>query len=196
MLATLATLSDVQRVGRLFDRRPFELLFALFCAVVLAVGVVMFLSSRTHASGSTPAPASAKPFDQDAEFGNPIPLPDAAVTVARRFIATAVLRQHLERSWPLLAPSYKQGFTKAQWLRGNIPVVPFPSKGFQQARFKVIRSRVKDVLLEVLLLSHAKGVGGGQIFFIGLEPAADGDAWLVHYWGPRGSSPPIPATPG
>jgi hypothetical protein len=80
------------------------------------------------------SPAPARPFDQDAEFGHPIPLPHAALVTAREFIRTAVLREHLGRSWPLLAPSYRHGFTRAQWLTGNIPVVPFPAKSFAQAR--------------------------------------------------------------
>jgi len=183
-------------VGRLIDRRPLEVLFSLFCAAVLLVGLVVFLNARSHpAATAATASRPAKPFDPDAQFGRRIPVPRGAVSTARAFIATAVFRRHLERSWPLLAPAYKHAFTRAQWLRGDIPVVPFPKKGFEGARFKVVRSRAHDVLFEVLLLSRARGaaVTGGQIFFIGLEPGGRG--WLVHYWGPKGSNPPIPAAP-
>jgi len=39
------------------------------------------------------------------------------------FVRTAVRRQDLGASWPLVHPALKQGLSRKQWLTGAIPVV-------------------------------------------------------------------------
>jgi hypothetical protein len=74
-----------------------------------------------------------------------------------------------------------------------MPVVPYPRKGFSGARFTIIRSRLHDVLIQVLLSSHTLGVKPTVNF---LELVPSGGRWLVTYWAPQGENPPLPsATP-
>jgi hypothetical protein len=74
-----------------------------------------------------------------------------------------------------------------------MPVVPYPRKGLSGARFKILRSRQRDVLIQVLLTSHTLGVKPSVDF---LELVPSGGRWLVTYWAPQGQNPPLPsATP-
>jgi len=122
--------------------------------------------------------------------GQPIKLPRAAVHAAQRFIQTAVLRQDVAASWDMATPKERGGLSRAQWNTGNIPVVPYPRRGFSGARFQTVRSRQRDILLQVLLTSHTLGVKPSVDF---LELVPRGGRWLVAYWAPRGENPPVPA---
>src|SRR5437870_4017395 len=65
------------------------------------------------------------------------PLTSAARLVAGRFIQTAVARNHLAEAWKLTAPSLKAGVSYAQWLKGDIPVVPYPVDEVRLAPMKI-----------------------------------------------------------
>ena len=116
--------------------------------------------------------------------------PPKAVRTAQKFIQTAVLRKDVAASWALVTPKERAGFTRAQWATGNIPVVPFPREKFGSAKFKIDRSRQRDILLEVLLTSKKLGVAPVDDF---VEMVPSGNHWLVTYFAPRGVNPPVPA---
>jgi hypothetical protein len=71
-----------------------------------------------------------------------------ALAVAEKFIRTAVARKRVGESWNLVAPELKDGFTKAEWARGEIPVVPFPAAS---ARWRVDYSYRNKLGLRVAL---------------------------------------------
>jgi hypothetical protein len=168
--------------------------FTTVSVIVLVAGLVVFVSSRDGAKvadGSGPAVAPTGSAEQ--LYGPKIKLPPAARTTAQRFIQTAVLRNDVAAAWRLVTANERAGVTRAEWDMGNIPVVPFPQKGFSGAQFKIIRSRQRDVLIQVLLTSHTLGVKPTVDF---LELVPSGGRWLVTYWAPQGQNPPLPsATP-
>lgn len=178
----------MNRVAGVIDSRGFRMSFGAFSALMLLSGLLAFFIIRSHRA----KPAAAGPA-QVAEHGPAIAPPAAALQAARTFVRTGVLRTDLDAAWDIAAPALKRGYTKARWLTGDIPVVPFPEDAFSEARFKVVRSYADDILL-LVLLEAKPGMGvKTSDFFLELTPVHD--RWLVSYWGPRGHSPPIPAAP-
>ena len=160
---------------------------SLLAGVVFTAGVVAFTVAYFGDTGtSQETPLSNTP----AQVFTPrkqVPLDQEARRVAGRFILTAVARENLGESYDLAHPELRQGMTRREWLTGNIPVVYYPAKEIETARFKVDESYPDEAILEVALLPK-KGVDfKPQIFFIGLKKVGTGASaeWKVHYWVPR-----------
>jgi hypothetical protein len=128
--------------------------------------------------GSTAAPALPRhvPLTNDRR--------QAALATARKFLLTAVSREHVEDSWPLVHPTLRQGMTRREWATGDIPIVPYP---VDVARWRLGYSNAEGVGFEVLLLPDAGSEVRPQVFEIVLEELGAGDRrrWLVSAWAPR-----------
>lgn len=127
-----------------------------------------------------------------------VPLVPEARRVAGRFILTAVARRNLGESYDLVGPQLKGGLTRAQWLKGEIPVVPYPVNLVHLTPMKVDYSYKDHALLEVALLPKAGTKVNGaklkpQLFYLELQAFGKGQGrhWLVTSWVPRGA-PHIP----
>ena len=81
-------------------------------AVLLAV--VLF--------GSPASAASAKPTVSPADRA-------AINRTLDVFVPAAIGRRHSERAWPLSTATMRQGSDRASWVRGILPVTPFPVIG-------------------------------------------------------------------
>ena len=169
----------------------------LLSGLILVAGVVAFSVAWIGDTGtSQEAPLSNEP----AQLFTPrkqVPLDVEARKVAGRFILTAVARENLAESYALTHPELRQGLSKAEWLTGNIPVVYYPAREIEQARFKVDESYLNEAILEVALLPKDPKKVKPQVFFIGLKKAGKGAAarWQVNYWVPR-AAPQIPTDRG
>jgi hypothetical protein len=162
--------------------------FGFASALVLVAGIVAALIVFFGNTGKEiNAPVTNKPA-QVPNKEKPIALDPQARTVAARFIETAVARKNLAASWNLVGPELKSGFTKAQWLSGDIPVIPFTAK-IGQVRLKTDLSEPRHALLEVLLLPTAAKVKPA-FFFLELKKPAQ--RWQVVAWTPR-SNIAVPA---
>jgi len=119
----------------------------------------------------------------------------AARDTAAKFVATAVLRRHVENSWELTAPVMKSGFTREQWKTGEIPVVPFPAKELDQVRWRLDYSIADHVSLQVSMLPRQNSTAKALTFEMELvrtgPPASR--RWLVDYWAPLGPGVDTPA---
>jgi hypothetical protein len=118
------------------------------------------------------------------------PLSEAAKKVAIRFVQTAVARENLEEAWELVGPNLRGGLTRAEWISGDNPVVPYPIDQLEVAPYKIDESFVDSALLEVALLPKEGAGVRSQIFFLGLKKVGKGEnaRWLVDNWVPRGSA--------
>jgi hypothetical protein len=182
----------VERVGELWDRALVRAVLSTISVIVLVAGVIVYAESRNSVKvASTPGSALAAAPQAEKLYGPKIALPTRALDTAKRFIDAAVLRKDVAAAWAISTANVHGGLTRARWDTGTIPVVPYPRQKFGGARFKVDRSRQRDVLLEVLLTSHKLGVKPID-FFMELVPAGGG-RWLVQNYAPRGVNPPIPA---
>ena len=119
----------------------------------------------------------------------------AAQLTTAKFLRTAVLRQHVEDSYELIAPSLRKGFTRKRWAKGEIPVVPYPVD-LKTVRYRVDYSYASGgpdgLPLLGMAVSMRPRAGSDQpsvVYGIELEVAGAGAhrRWIVSQWTPRGT---------
>jgi hypothetical protein len=115
-------------------------------------------------------------------------------TTIRTFLASAVARKHQGDSWAVVAPSLKQGYTRARWSHADaLPVVPYQIENVDQTQYYLDYASTQEILIEVGV-SAKNGLGIRPTSFqLGLSPVGRGanKQWLVDYWMPRWT-PPLP----
>jgi hypothetical protein len=105
--------------------------------------------------------------------------------VLAAFIKSAVARENPASAWDLAAPSLKEGVTRKEWNRGDLPVVPYPAlhKGLGQWDY-VAYSYKRTVGLEVFLFP--KPGSGYSALTADVELVKNHEGrWLVDYWMPK-----------
>ena len=188
--------------------RRFNRLLLWLSAAVLAAGVFVLLNgiaggsdktSRAPEQGFKPTlPVKTTPLRN--AHGVRIRTfeqlePEVRSTI-RTFLATAVARKHLDRSWAVIAPSLKAGYTPEKWAHATaLPIIPYPGVDVSRAEFFLEYASTKEILLEVGLSQRPGRVKEWTrpvAFQLGLVPVGAKDHWLVSYWMPRWT-PPVPA---
>lgn len=110
----------------------------------------------------------------------------AAEATLGAFVRSAVIRRNLAASWPLATPHMKVGTSHADWLAGNLPVVPYPSAAFRTFGLTPKYSYRGIVGYDVLVLPTEDAAGraaGQQVYECELH---DQHArWLVDFCYPR-----------
>lgn len=116
----------------------------------------------------------------------------------RKFLGTAVAREHLDQSWATIAPSMRRGYTYKEWTNAKaLPVVPYLNVDLDTVQYYLDYASTKEILLEVGLSVRPEIKGEARTrpvaFQLGLTPVGKGEnkRWLVSYWMPRWT-PPIP----
>jgi len=104
-----------------------------------------------------------------------------ALDVVTRFLYTAVARKHVDRSWKLVAPELRAGFTRKQWATQDIPVVPFP---VQSARWRLEYSDERGVGFSVALFPTRESHQRAQVFLVGLHTIGKEKRqhWVIDDW--------------
>jgi hypothetical protein len=153
------------------------------CALLLLVGVVVYFQSKadtglppTHSS--TPAVKSGPAVKPGGK------LDPAARNVAVEFVRGGLGRIDLARTWVMATPDLRSGVTKKQWLRGELPFAPFPVRNLGSARFDVVGTAPKKILLELFLVPELKsGYVPTRFEMTLVRDSADGP-WRVDYFLP------------
>jgi hypothetical protein len=168
-------------------RRRRRLILAL-AAAAAGAGLLLLLAFGPN-TNAPPARLSTAPADVPETLVE-APLADEARRVAVRFIRTAVAREHLDEAWTLVGPQLRGGLTRAQWLTGENPVVPYPVDELEVAPYKVDASYTRSALLEVALLPRRGSGVRAQVFFLELKKlgAPQQERWVVDNWVPRASA--------
>jgi hypothetical protein len=105
--------------------------------------------------------------------------------VLAAFIRNAVARQDVARSWNLAAASLKQGVTRKQWNRGDIPVVPYPALDKGLGTWDLVNYSYRDTVgLEVLLFPQPGSGYAALTADVELVRNREGQ-WRVDYWMPK-----------
>ena len=109
-----------------------------------------------------------------------------AISTLSRFVRSAVIRRDLQASWPLATTHMKIGTSHADWLKGNLPVVPYPASSFRTVGF-TLKYQYKGILgYDALVLpkeTKAAQLAGQQVYACELHDVHG--RWLVDQCYPR-----------
>lgn len=176
-----------EKVIALWDQRPIRLAIGALAAVVLVLGAIAFVQSRERKPVNYSGGAPFTNPSATAQYGPKVPLPAEARTVARTFLSEAVLRKDPLSARQLVSPKLRAAASAADWARGTIPVPQFPANVFAGAAYDVLRSRQRDVLLDVQIGSTKPNSIKGYDLLVELRPF--NGHWLVVSAVPRNSTP-------
>jgi hypothetical protein len=102
------------------------------------------------------------------------------------FVRSAFVRRNLASSWSLATAHMKVGTSHADWLHGNLPVVPYPKSAFRTFGL-TLKYSYEDVLgYDVLVLPKETSAGraaGQQVYQCELHRVHG--RWLVDFCYPR-----------
>ena len=155
-------------------------------ATLLVVAVPsIYLAAHYTTSGSTEN--ANGPNVSDSFYREPKHVPftaekrRAVSAVLAKFVDGAVSRHDLAGTWDLAGPGLRQGSTYDDWLKGEIPVVPFAASKRGQGTWSVINYSYRNrVGLELLLFPEKRS---GQLATVEAEVARGHDGrWRVDYW--------------
>jgi hypothetical protein len=156
--------------------------------VVLIVALLLVFFRNTGHSTATPINehARAQVFHAPKTVAATSAQKAAAVSTLSRFVRSAVIRRDLASSWPLATAHLREGTSRADWLSGNLPVVPYPASAFRTAGF-TLKYQYKDILgYDVLVLpkeTKAAQLAGQQVYACELHDVRG--RWLVDQCYPR-----------
>jgi hypothetical protein len=140
--------------------------------------------------------------NQNAQLAKPDPnrpVDPESIKIARRFLLTAVVRKDLDWAYDHVDKSIKGNLTRAEWDRGDIPVIPCDAQNASTSAFVPMFSHQREVEFEIALVPkpHAVYCGSRMVrFYIGLQREHDSPTgrWLVSYWEPH-YRPSVHASP-
>jgi hypothetical protein len=149
--------------------------FMVVAGGVAALIVAFPRPAKEKGVGMTTIPGDVVKQDKPRRFS---PSKNEVLTVARKFIWTAVKRQNVADSWELVAPSLKEGYTKKSWAKGDIPVVPFP---VDHGRWRLAYSYENEIDVKVALWAPPEKKLRPVVFDLTFErvKTKNGPHWLV-----------------
>jgi hypothetical protein len=157
-------------------------------AAVLGVAALIVFVPNTGHTTSTPI----DPTRPAQRYVAPktVPAPPAEKAAAEHtlavFVPSAMTRRNLASSWPLTTSHMRAGTSHADWLAGDLPVVPYPANAFRT--FGVtLKYQYKGILgYDVLVLPRESPAGaqaGQQVYSCELHDVHG--RWLVDFCYPR-----------
>jgi hypothetical protein len=156
--------------------------------VVLGVAALIVFVPNTGHTTSTPIDTTKRA--QVFHVPKTVPATPAEKAAAEQtlnvFVPSAITRQHLDRSWQLATPHMKIGTSHADWLAGDLPVVPYPA-GAYRTFGEILKYQYKHILgFDVLVLPKQNPAGvkaGQQVYACELHDVHG--RWLVDFCYPR-----------
>lgn len=182
-------------------RRRRRLAWSASLTAVAAAGVAaVVVLERTVGSTElvvTPAPPQAEAPEAPPEkpiVVTPLVRRQVDATV-NEFVRTAVVRRNLPSAWRLASPEMRQGVTRSQWNRGDLPVVPYPAKALRAASWRLTFIDGQRIGIDVTVFPKLKSGALRLVYSARLSPTGKGRQrrWLVDSWYPNvtlGAEPP------
>ena len=98
-----------------------------------------------------------------------------------KFISGAVSKHDLAGTWDLAGPDLRQGMTRDDWLKGQLPIVPFAASERGQGKWSLVSySYANKVGLELLMFPERRS---GQLATVETDVVRGKDGhWRVNYW--------------
>ena len=153
MRSAVSTLRRMEWLDTLWECTPLRRAVYGLSAFVLFV-VVAALNARSSSSAQHLPTVPGSPARDQALYGAKIPLPKEEKAVVQQFVQGAVLRRDLAGAWAVSSGSVHGDASREQWLKGTIPVLPFPAEAFKSATIQVEYSRERGSLLLVTVSSR------------------------------------------
>ena len=174
------------------QRRAFFASLAVLAAGIIAIIVTVLLPSKSNALDTPISNVPAQTVKNDP----PARVDPQAIAIGRKFLQTAVVRKNLGWAYDNVHVDLKGRMSKAQWMKGNIPVIPFDAQNADTTAFIPQFSLQREVEFEIVLVPkvHATYAGNKPLrFYIALRRDHDkkNGRWLVSYFEPHWK-PPIP----
>ncbi len=90
-------------------------------------------------------------------------------------------KHDLAGTWEIAGPDLRQGITRDDWLKGQIPIVPFAASKRGQGKWSVVNySYANKVGLELLMFPERRS---GQLATVETDVVRGQDGrWRVNYW--------------
>jgi hypothetical protein len=159
----------------------------LAIATVVVVIAVPSIYLAAHFTTSGSRQNANGPYVSDSFYREPKHAPFTAAkrravsAVLAKFVDGAVSRHDLAGTWDLAGPGLRQGSTYDDWLKGEIPIVPFAASKRGQGTWSVVNYSYRNrVGLELLLFPEQRS---GQLATVETEVARGRDGrWRVDYW--------------
>jgi hypothetical protein len=154
---------------------------------VLVVGAVVLgrfvIHNQAPPSGGV---ASSRPA-QVYHAPKNVPVPAETKRIASLFVETAVRRVRLAVAYRITAPALRGNMTLKQWMKGDIPVVPFPA---QTVKYKVMYSHPNETEYQLALFPPKGSYYTADVFTIDVHRYGPPGhkRWLVSYYAPTGRS--------
>jgi hypothetical protein len=103
------------------------------------------------------------------------------------FVRTAVVRRNLDRAWSLASPAMREGVSRRDWRRGDLPVQPYPERALQHVDWSVAASFDRTVVVEVMVMPKERSGEPVLVYEAALtDHGRKGERrWLVDSWIPR-----------
>jgi hypothetical protein len=102
----------------------------------------------------------------------------------QRFVHTAVIRKNLAAGWPLASPAMRAGVTRSEWMRGDIPVQPYPAGAIASADWRLVYRVQRTLGIDVMV--QPKPRSGARVLVYTAELTAPGSGpprrFLVDSW--------------
>jgi hypothetical protein len=178
-------------------RRRLARLAGVALAVAAVVAVVVLWPNTAPNEQQAPSTVKVRIEKEPKPVRLKAPDKKDALDVVTRFVYTAVARKHVDRSWKLVAPELRAGFTRRQWATQDIPVVPFPA---QSARWRLEYSDERGVGFSIALFPTRQSHQRAQVFLVGLHTLGNGTRqhWVIDNWQPAPSQglQPVSGGPG
>jgi hypothetical protein len=172
---------------RLLESRRRRKRVALVLGVAFLGGVAallgLHLSNTAHPQKETFEPGKAQVIEEQAPKKLSEAERRAVFAALDRFVQTALERHDLAAAYDLTTPEFRGGETRAQWVKGNNPIYPYPVSA-HSAHIKV--SYPRDVMVQLLL----KARRGSRLdpLLVDVELKEVGKSarrrWLVDYYLP------------
>ena len=108
------------------------------------------------------------------------------------FVPAAVERHAPLRALPLVTPAFRAGVSRADWARGNLPVLPYDTTG-SHFDWTLGYSHPKEISVDVLLQPSAREQLGAIAFTAVF--ARKGSRWLIDSFVPAASFAPKQKAP-
>ena len=159
----------------------------LIATAVLVVAPLIYLGVHFSTPGSA-GNATGPYVNNDAFYRQPKHVTFTAADrravrkVLARFVSTAVARCNVGASWDLAGPSLREGVSRTEWRRGDIPVVPYPAARHGQGSWNLVDYSYRNrVGLEVMLFPKPRSGYSVASAQTELVRGRDG-RWRVDYW--------------